>query len=191
MKRALLSTSALAALLLVANPVQAEGSGSTLDHNIGLAYVSGFDDIVDWYDSWPSIEGDGLGLGLFYYMTYNMDSGLRFDGGLGPIAVATGDIDYLDIPVRLTVGYTFLTDKKVRPYVRLGASYHIFDADYATDDADLGGFGAIGLEFGKRGRFSGFAELSHDTAEATFKYHYGAAETYKVQGTSFAVGMTF
>ncbi len=88
----------------------------TLDHAVSLSYISGFSDVVDYYDDRPFMasETDPVPVGLAYTFTTNFDSGFRFDAGLGPIAVILGDVDYWDVPLRMTAGFTIIPSKPVR-----------------------------------------------------------------------------
>lgn len=166
----------------------------TLDHAVTLSYLTGYGDVVDWYDSRPSLysETDPIPIGLAYNFTANFNSGFRLDAGLGPIAMILGDIDYYDVPLRFTAGFTILPSHTVRPYGRLGFAYHIADGDYMVEKPGFGLMGAVGLEIGRRGRFSGFLEVSYDTAKATFEdTYYGDREEIKVHGVVISLGVVF
>jgi hypothetical protein len=110
-----------------------------------------------------------------------------------------GDVDYYDVPLQLTGGYSLFKDANVRPYLRAGLSYHFNDGDYVESSAGLGFIGAVGLEFGKPGRVSFFAEASIDSAEATFSTAEGSAsfvsspseEDIEVGGAQFTIGVVF
>jgi len=166
---------------------------STFDNSFGLTYVSGFQDVVDWYDNEVPLLDTGtvIPVGLSYKLTYNIPNGLRFDFGIGPIALAFGDIEYYDIPLQLTAGYTFIPSSKFRPYLRFGGVYHFVDGDYIEDEPEIGLLGAVGFEFGTRGKISGFIEVSHDTSKATFKYSNNPSEEIEIQSTCATIGISF
>ncbi len=168
-------------------------AAGTFDHGVGLSYLSGFADVVDFYDDIPYAyqETDTIPVGLSYRGTANFDSGLRVDVGIGPVAVVLGDYSYWDIPLQLTGGFSFFPNHSVRPYLRGGVTVHVADGDYMTKDPGVGLLGAVGLEIGKRGRISGFLEVSHDTAEATFEYSPFHREKIKVHGTVVSLGVLF
>lgn len=189
------------ALAIAATPVKAE-EGRTYDHSVGLSYLSGFSDIIDFYDETFYVDGDGgAPVGLAYNFTTNFPSGMRIDAGVGPFAIIAGDLEYYDLPIRLQGGFTIGPKSSVRPYLKAGFSYHFSDGDYVRDEAGLGLLGTIGVEFGQRGRFSGFFEVSHDTAEATFDSSISGPMGYykkknmrediKVNGTVVSVGVVF
>ncbi|MEN8180366.1 MAG: hypothetical protein ABFS39_17340 [Pseudomonadota bacterium] len=153
----------VAAVLSLSTQVSQAGS----NHIIGLAYTSGFQDVVDWHDDNLNVETDMLSpVGLTYRYNYNYDSGLRMDIGLGPISMIGGDVDYFNMPLVATVGYNLFQDSGFNVYVRGGLSYHILDGDYVVDDSATGLLGAVGIEAGNRVKF--VAEISMDTAEAAF-----------------------
>ena len=173
-------------------------SNNTINHNIGLSYVSGVSDVFDFYDKNPNLyfESTPLPIGISYKATYNIDNGIRIDAGVGPIAFITGAVDYLDIPLNITAGYTFLKNNRVRPYVRGGISYHIMSGDYILDKAGMGILGAAGLKIRIHGRFAAFVELSYDTAEATFEiidpyWSYYDKETIKLSSAVLTAGVSF
>jgi len=132
---------------------------------IGLTYSSGFDDVANWHEDNLYVDRSGIGLGISYRYIYEIDSNLRLDVGAGYFGT-WGDIDYSDLPLQVTLGYNFAPGTTFKPYVRGGLSYHLMDGDYVDKEADVGFIGALGVEIGSRGNF--FAEVSIDTAEATF-----------------------
>lgn len=189
-------------LAVSTSAVQA-GEDTTFDHSVGLSYVSGFSEIIDFYDEAFNLDSSGgIPVGLFYNFTTNFASGLRIDAGLGPLAMIFGDLEYYDVPLRVQVGYTFIPKSSFRPYVKAGVSYHFSDGDYVKDEAGLGLLGTVGVEFGRRGTISGFVEVSHDTAEATFDSNMQGPVNYarrlpyrsediKINGTVVSIGVTF
>lgn len=146
----------------------AQFSHAESGHAFGLSYSSGFKDVVDWHDQNLLVEDDfSWPIGISYrYINYLTD-GLRMDVGVGPMSLIAGDISYYDVPLQLTLGYSFLKDTAFSPYIRAGAAYHLNDGDYVQTSADFGFLGAIGAEIGKS-RVKFFAEIAVDTAEATF-----------------------
>lgn len=170
----------------------AANAETTYDHAVGISYISGFSDVYDFYDDIPYTSGDDtIPIGLAYNFIVNFDNGFRVDAGLGPIALIGGDYDYYDVPIRMLLGFTMLPESKVRPYVKAGASYHISDGDYMTEDPGFGLLGSIGIEFGKRGSISGFIEASYDTAEATFEYNSSLKREIEVHGFVVSAGVVF
>jgi hypothetical protein len=175
----------------------------THDHSVGLSYISGFTEITDFYEKSFYVDGDGgLPIGLLYDYTANFSSGFRIGAGIGPICLIGGDLEYYDVPLRLQGGFTIVPGSPVRPYLKAGFSYHISDGDYIEDEAAFGLLGTAGVEFGRRGKISGFFEISYDTAEATFNSGIAGPmnfarksptrkEDIKVNGVVVSAGVTF
>ena len=191
----------LAGLAVFTTPLTAMAE-TTFDHAVGLSYITGFPDIKDFYTETFRVEESAmLPVGISYSFTTNFQSGLRIDAGIGPLSIITGDLEYFDVPLRLQGGYTFLPSASFRPYLKAGASYHISEGDYIKEKAGAGFLGSFGFEFGKRGRISGFLEVSVDTAEATFDSSLkgpidslrkkNKKEDIKVHGTIFSAGVVF
>jgi hypothetical protein len=165
----------------------------------GLTYSTGFEDVVDWHDDHLSADITDIPVGVSGRFVQRYDSGLRMDAGIGPIAVFYGDIDYYDVPLQLTGGFTLFKDAIVRPYLRAGVTYHINDGDYVEDSAGLGLMGAVGLEIGSPRTVSFFAEVSFDNAEATFSTAEGdglyvtsaSKKDIEISSTQFTLGVTF
>jgi hypothetical protein len=137
---------------------------------VGFSYVSGARDIWDWHEDNLNLddEGSGVPVGISYRYASLFKSGLRLDMAIGPIVLILGDIEYHDVPIQMSVGYSFAQNSNVRPYARLGASFHINDGDYVKERDTVGAIGAIGLEIGDPYRASFFIEAAYDSAEALF-----------------------
>ncbi len=138
-------------------------------HYLGLSYVSGVVDIWNWHEDnlYMQEESGGIPIGISYRYAKLFDSGLRLDAGVGPIVLIVGDVEYHDIPVQLSVGYSFSQASDFRPYARIGASIHNNNGDYVKDKAGVGVVGAIGFEYGNPGSPCFFMEASYDSAKTT------------------------
>ncbi|MEJ2407006.1 MAG: hypothetical protein P8171_22515 [Candidatus Thiodiazotropha sp.] len=174
---------------------------------IGFSYISGAQNVWDWYDdNFHFVDGRGVfGLDFSYRYAILFESDLRFDASLGPVVAINGDIHYHDLPFQLTLGYDFPLTSEFRTYARLGASYHFNDGDYIKNRAGYGAFGAVGFEYGKPGPGSFFMEASYDSAKATFLVEEGlesigdqlfrensySKETIKVSDFQLTVGLRF
>lgn len=139
-------------------------------HYLGFSYVSGAKDIWDWHEDNlnPDEVERGAPIGLSYRYAALFSSGIRIDTGIGPVVLVTGDVEYTDVPIQMSLGYSFSQSSTVRPYARLGASFHMNDGDYLNDEQAVGAVGAIGFEIGGPISTSFFMEASYDSAEATF-----------------------
>ena len=175
---------------------------ATIRNAIYLSYISGFNKVCDFVED-LGYDTEGVPIDLAYTFDTVLDCGFRIDIGLGPISYMYGDVTYYDIPIRATVGY-MLPFRLFRPYIRAGLSYHFDHGDYVKDNAGLGFVGGVGLEIGKKDKFSFFIEALYDTAKATFKgkaiyfdeyyyYYYTVTkeEDIKVNGFMLNIGFIF
>lgn len=139
-------------------------------HYFGFSYVSGAKDIWDWHEDNLNLDefDHGAPIGISYRYASLFDSGIRLDAGIGPFVLVTGDVEYTDVPIQMSLGYSFLESSDIRLYARLGATIHINDGDFLKDENAVGAIGAIGLEIGHSLSASFFVEASYDSAEATF-----------------------
>jgi hypothetical protein len=143
---------ASAVLALVWMPSAGAIEWELVEWRAGLAYASGIGDVTDLYEENLRIEGFDaevdlkFPLGLTGAVRYDWPSGIRGDIGLGPMFFIGGDIDHFELPLSVTVGYNFLPDANVSPYVRGGLIHHIASGDYYSS-SDPGLFAAAGLDF--------------------------------------------
>lgn len=149
----------------------------------GIAFATGISDVTDIYEenynnTHTTTQVDVqflLPIGLGVQGTYTWDSGLRVDMGLGPLFIirdtGTGDVDsgldYTEVPVNATVGYTFIPSGQVSPYIRAGVSYHFASGDYVQGSSP-GLFGAVGLEFMRTRIASVSLEVAFDQSKVEF-----------------------
>ncbi|MES9989981.1 MAG: outer membrane beta-barrel protein [Candidatus Thiodiazotropha endolucinida] len=155
-----------AGLLLVSESALSADSA----HYFGFSYVSGAKEIWDWHEDNLNLDEfeDGAPIGISYRYAFLFDSGIRLDAGIGPFVLVTGDVEYTDAPIQMSLGYSFLETSDFRFYARLGATIHINDGDFLKEENAVGAVGAIGLEIGHSLSASFFVEASYDSAEAIF-----------------------
>ncbi|HEU4602360.1 MAG TPA: outer membrane beta-barrel protein [Steroidobacteraceae bacterium] len=119
---------------------------------LGLAYVSGLGDVTDLYEQDLRAQGRDANvdlkfpLGLSASFTYDWLSGVRADVSLGPAFAIQGDVDHFEMPLGATVGYNFMRDSDVSPYVRGGLMYHFASGDLYSK-SKVGPVFAAGLDF--------------------------------------------
>ena len=148
-----------------------------------VSFMSGVEDISDLYESnfnnttlLARAETEFMSpIGLAFQGTYNWDSGLRLDLGVGPFFYMTVvsenidetyDVDYkhYEVPISATVGFTFMPSKATSPYVRAGLIYHLANGTY-VEGSNAGLLGAAGLEFNRDGRAVFSIEVAVDQSE--------------------------
>ena len=149
---------------------------------VGLSYVSGLDNVVDFYEEqYPGLDEDwSVPVGLSFTPYYEFEHGSRIAFDLGPAAIimiseeyyyggdywSDADDTYWDVPVGLTYGFTFLPQASVTPYARAGFKYHIADSDL-VDSSSPGAFGAVGVEFLRHRMIGVSLEVGYDGSEVT------------------------
>src|SRR5262245_36910609 len=112
----------VAAVLLgaAAVPVQA------MEWRLGLSYASGVSDVADLYEDNLRLDGREADvdlkfpLGIAASFRYDWTAQWRTDVGLGPIFAIGGDVQHLEVPLSVTMGYNFLPYSRYSPYVRAG-----------------------------------------------------------------------
>lgn len=141
---------------------------------VGLTYINGFGDVVDIYEDNLKAEGYIVDtswefpVGISFQPYVQLDNGVRFGAGVGPIAFIAGDASFYDIPVNINAGYIFFPSANISPYVRGGLMCHIAGGDY-VEGRSIGLFGGIGVEFSRKESVSFGVELSYDTSEIEFE----------------------
>ncbi len=179
-----------------AEPVESETQESSED-TLGIhwvaapTYVSGFYQVATIYDHNIKEQGhsldegsNGTPIGIVFSPYYQMASGLRFGGKLGPMMFYTaiiGDDEYrfAAFPVEANVGYTMSlgsTDTKA-VFFKGGISKLNASGDFVESEA-LGISGAAGMEFLRNRRVSIGFEAGVDTASVKLKkYDCSASST--------------
>jgi hypothetical protein len=143
-------------------------SGEDLRFPVGLSYVTGFGDVNDSLETSSMNKGTGddtgyIPVNISFQPYIQLDNGLRFGAGIGPVMATFGDVSYYDVPLNINAGYTFNPDANISPYFRAGLINHVLSGDYVIG-SNPAVFGAIGIEF-FRNRSAGIGiELSYDTS---------------------------
>lgn len=110
-------------------------------NQIGISYASGISDVADIYEK--NLESSAfveevdvtlVPIGGSYSGHYQYDSGLRTGVGLGPLFLVLGDGSHTELPVYASVGWTFLREEKLSPFLSVGMSKHIVSGDYVEGD---------------------------------------------------------
>lgn len=154
----------LAVLLLASGTACAEWNFAA-----GATYLSGLNDLADTLED--NLEDRGFAvdtlvipIGASFQGYTEWDSGFGMGFSLGPAMAAFGDIDFFSVPIGIDARYSFRPDGN-RPYVRLGARYHLAGGD-DIESGGAGPFAAIGYEFRKPDADTGWGlEFAYDGAE--------------------------
>jgi hypothetical protein len=140
---------------------------------LGLAYISGFNDILDRYKNNLTAEGyitqstSGLPVGLQFQPYYQFDFGLGIGASLGPVMMIFGDRSFFDFPVGIDARYFILPGMDISPYVRAGVRYHFASGDYVKSSS-VGAFGGVGVEFFRTKRVGMGLEFLVDSSSIEF-----------------------
>lgn len=156
---------------------------------VGFTYVQGINDAVDKLDELYTDAGFTfeksfvvpVGLSLSPY--YEFDNGLGIGMSVGPTAVVAienrtsfsfsgdADLSYI-IPVGADLRYTFLRDKNVSPYLRLGLRYPIVGGPN-LDSSQVGPCGAIGLDLWRTKKVGMGVEVGYDASKVKVSGPFG------------------
>jgi hypothetical protein len=151
---------------------------------VGISYISGFSDIVSFYEDEYGADASGfvpIGLSCTPYYQFAHGSRIGFDLGPAGIVIVTGGADafYWDVPAALSYGFNFIPHGSVSPYARIGAKYHFAGGDN-VEGSTPGAYAAVGVELLRKKKVGIQAEIGYDSSEVTLKrdsgdydYHYG------------------
>lgn len=146
----------------------AQEAAGTWRFELGVAYATGMSDVVDHYEEnlrRAGFDADvdlRIPVGLGAKATHMWASNLRADLGLGPLFLISGDVSHFELPVSVTLGYSFPTGARVSPFVRAGVVYHYVDGDQYSSTRP-GALVAVGFDFE---HFT--IELASDQAKTEF-----------------------
>ena len=159
-----------------------EGKKGEVRFAIGASYAAGINDVYDFVEKavesgGGEIDGFAIPVGLMFVGGYRFSFGVEILIDAGPVSLlaleasALGESDTYwnwDVPVGLTAGYAFFTDKSVSPYVRGGVRYHITGGDF-SDSSSPGLYVAGGVNFFSNKAVQLQLEVAYDAAEVTYK----------------------
>ena len=185
MKSGIVSLAGGIALILLA--VSASTAGEWR-HSIGLSYVSNFGDIVDVLEDNKEAEGyvvdtsSYLPVGIFYRPYCQLDNGLGFGIGVGPIQMVLGDVELLNFPISADIRYKLFPGAKISPYARAGIAYNILSGDY-VDSSTPGFLCGVGVEFNQQSAVGWGFELAYDASEIKMEKYTESNWSYRLNGT--------
>jgi len=166
---------------------------------VGLAYVSGFNDIKNRYEDNFKAEGyvitkssEGIPIGLMFQPYFQFDSGFGIGAGLGPVMAIMGDHTFFDLPIAVDARYFFLPDANISPYIRGGVKKHIASGDY-VNSSSIGVFGGLGVELFRKKRVGLGIEALYDISSIEFekKTSFGGGSSKEdIEPSSFLVSLS-
>ncbi len=166
-------------------PAFAAADSESLRFALGYSFLSNVDELKDSYKDRSKYAGYGndiynTSINLSFQPYYQFENNLRAGAGVGPLILLLGDAHHIEVPLNLTLGYTFLPDSRYCPYFRTGISCHLASGDFYSDSSP-GFFGGIGLGmFNSRSVHLGF-EVAYDAAELSLKRSPAKPEHEKIK----------
>ena len=163
-------------------------------HPLGLSYVSGFGYFMDVMENNKEVQGyevesSQLPIEITYNPYYQLDNGLGFGIGIGPVQFITIDyasnIDHIELfslPISADVRYNFLKNSNISPFARASLAYNIVSGDY-VDSSKPGFSGGIGIEFFQHSIVGFGFEVSYNTSEVEMEKYSGNEWSYRLDGT--------
>jgi len=156
-------------IIILGISVPAVADSDTWRYALGYSYLIKVEEIKDSYKHLLKETGSdnniyNTSISVSFQPYYQFQNGFRGGVGIGPLILLTGDAYHVQVPVNLTLGYSFFMDSKISPYVRTGISYHIASGDFYANSSP-GLFGGIGVEIlNTRPVHLGF-EAAYDASE--------------------------
>ena len=147
---------------------------------IGYSFLTNVDELKDTYKDLSGTHGDGrdvygLTVGVIFYPYRQYTNGIRIGPSVGPLILLLGDAQHVEVPVNMTIGYSFFSDTNYSPYLKTGISYHIASGDYLADSIP-GFYGGLGLEILNKKRLHLGIEAAYDAAVIKTEKHAGSRQ---------------
>jgi len=145
---------------------------------LGISHVTGLSNIVDQWEKNKKFEGYkvldsfespiGFVFEPYFEVNKNIDIGL----GIGPFALAFGDMEYWDIPLNIDLKGKLVTGSAVTPFLIAGLRYHITDGDY-VESSSIGFLFGGGVEFKVNEATTFGLEIAYDASEIEYVKYSG------------------
>jgi len=151
---------------------------------LGISHVTGLSNIVDqWeknkkYEGYMVLDSFESPIGFVFEPYFEVNKNIEIGLGIGPFALALGDMEYWDIPLNFDLKGKLITDTAVTPFIIAGLRYHITDGDY-VEGSSMGFLFGGGLEFKVNEATTMGLEIAYDTSEieyikySGYDYYYG------------------
>jgi hypothetical protein len=209
----------VAVLLIPQTFYAADANDGHFHFPVGFAYGSGlykaYDRVFDYYEADPyfsDVSRINIPVGLVLNPYYEWGNGIGVGVTVGPTAFLavyekTDTWSYYGrdrsdeikfsyaVPVGGFVRYTFWPKAKVAPYIKAGVKYPIAGGDN-FGSSQVGGFGAVGVEFWRTKALGMSLEAGYDSSEIKVKYtrHDGSrsfSDKVTFPGFTVALSVTF
>jgi hypothetical protein len=171
-----------------------------LRFGIGGTFMSGFQDVADFYMDAYDIDIPVIPIGVDFKATVQISHGNWIASipsfGIGPVGLVLTQEEvygygysssfstlFVDVPITGTYGLKFLPHGSVGPYVRGGVAYHATFGNVVASKSP-GAFVGAGVEFLQNRRASIAVEAAYDDSTVTFKgisSYLGSAPPTKIK----------
>jgi len=155
-------------IIISATPGNVNANSDKWNFALGYSFLTNVDELKDTYKYLSVTQGDGdhvynLSVGITFNPYRQFANGIRIGPGVGPLILILGDAHHVEVPVNMTIGYSFFSDADFSPYFKTGISYHIASGDYLADSTP-GFFGGLGLEILNQDKQHLGIEAAYDAA---------------------------
>jgi hypothetical protein len=175
---------------------------------VGISYGQGIydaaDAVFDLYEQAGYYNEDEfiIPVGLTLSPYYEWDTGIGAGVTLGPTAFIAvqeeyfGDYYYDEtrfsyiIPVGVDLRYTFMRDRTVSPYVKVGFRYPIAGGDNVAS-SEIGAYGAVGVELFRDKAIGMAIEVGYDSSKVTLEGPTGIRDEVTFTGFTVTVSAVF
>jgi hypothetical protein len=171
--------------ILLAMPAAASAEANAWRFALGYSYLSNVKELKDSYKHLAKDAGDdnsiyNTSMSICFQPYYQFQNGFRAGAGVGPLILLLGGAYHVQMPLNMTVGYSFFMDYKISPYVRTGISYHIASGDYYSSSKP-GFFGGMGIEILNTDPIHMGFEMAYDASEIKLDRASDQAEREKIK----------
>jgi len=155
-------------IVISATPGYASSNSGKWNFAIGYSFLTNVDELKDTYKHLSVTRGNGshvynLTAGITFSPYRQYSNGFRICPGIDPLILILGDVHHVEVPVNMTIGYSFFSDADYSPYFKTGVSYHIASGDYLADSMPAA-YGGLGIEILNRKRLHLGIEAAYDAA---------------------------
>jgi hypothetical protein len=167
-------------IVIIATPEYVNANTDKWNFALGYSFLSNVDELKDTYKHLSVTHGDGshvynLSVGIIFNPYRQYSNGIRIGPGVGPLILLLGDAHHVEVPVNMTIGYSFFSDANYSPYLKTGISYHIASGDYLADSTP-GFYGGLGIEIFNQKRIHLGIEAAYDAAVIKTENQPGSRE---------------
>lgn len=172
-------------ILILAVPATVKADCDAWRFALGYSFLNNVDELKDSYKNLSKDAGDGndiynTSINISFQPYYQFENRWRAGAGVGPLILFLGDSQHIQVPVNLTMGYSFFQKSDYSAYFKAGISYHIASGDFYSDSSP-GFYGGIGFVIFKTKRVHLGLEAAYDAAEIALDRASDQADHEKIK----------